>query len=207
MTNGATHSFDDYSRRAQCHAEAQAAYDDCRARGESEEICQAERYATFETCMEGLFGCGRSSAFAYHRCIALGGEEADCQAEGRAVFQACLRRGALLRRLSAHVRQEALEKMLLDASATSRLWSKVFADPKTAMIFARKMDEAFQEAKIEPEEGETFGCILTAGQQPGYISQLLPDAPSGGSRLFQIFAPKLMQSLLKADQKDRVPKT
>ena len=206
MPNGETHSFDDYGRRARCYAEAQAAYEDCRERGESEEICQAERHAMFETCMEGLIGCGRESAFAYYRCIALGGDELACQTERQAVFQSCLRHGALLRRLAAHVRQEALEKMLLDARATSGLWSKVFADPKVAMIFAKKLDEAFQEAGIAPEDGEVFGCILTAGQRPNYVSQLLPEAPSAGSRLFQILEPKLMKALLEADQKDCLPK-
>ena len=151
-------------------------------------------------------GCGAASEEAYDACIERGGGEAECRREARAAFRACLRIGQAARRLRAHALQETLEKMLAEAEASARLWEKVFADENTAMIFAGKIEEAFKEAGIELPEGQTYGCILTAGARPDYLSQLVPDAPEAGSRLFQLYEPTLMKAVMRTVEKDRVPK-
>jgi hypothetical protein len=206
MSNGDFHYDYDFGRMANCQAEAAQAYADCIARGGSEENCRAEERATFRTCMQGLIGCGRKWEWTYQYCKELGGSEEECQAQAYDVFAACLKLGDVARRLKAHARQETLEKMLADDRATARLWNQVFAKKDTAMIFAKKIAEAFKEAGIELEKGETFGCILTAAKVPKYVSQLVPDAPSSGPRLFQVLAPSLMEAVMDVVERDRIKK-
>ena len=205
MPNGLHHEHD-LGLLARCQGEGSSAYEKCIARGGDERTCRAEEQATVAVCLQGLVGCGRSSEWAYQYCKALDGSEAECRARADQAFEACLRLGDVKRRLGAHARQEALEKMLAEADSTARLWRQVFAKPETAMIFAKKIDEAFKEAGIKLDKEETFGCILTAGRRPEYVSQLLPEAPGAGSRLFQVYAPDVMGAVMKAVEKDRITK-
>ena len=205
MPNGVHHEHD-LTLLARCHDEGSAAYEKCIARGGDEATCRAEEQATVATCLQGLVGCGKSSEWAYQFCKALGGSEAECRARADEAFEACLRLGDVRRRLAAHARQETLEKMLAEADSTARLWRQIFAKRETAGIFAKKIQEAFKEAGIKLDKGETFGCIVTAGKRPEYVSQLLPEAPAAGSRLFQVYAPDVMKAVMDAVEKDRITK-
>ena len=206
MTNG-TSRAPDMTRWARCAGEGAAAYEDCIASGGDEATCRAEEQATVQTCLTGLIGCGRTKEWTYQYYRALGGySEEECRERADEAFEACLRLGDVRRRLAAHARQEALEKMLAEADSSARLWRRIFAKPETAMIFATKIEEAFKEAGIKLDKGETFGCILTAGKRPEYVSQLLPEAPAAGSRLFQVLAPDVMKAVMHAVHKDRIKK-
>jgi hypothetical protein len=158
---------------------------------------------------ETLIGCGGASQAAYDACIAAGRSEAVCRVEAREAFESCMRRSEWLRRLGLHGKQEALEKMLGEDEASARLWKQIFRDSRTAMIFSKHLAEAFREANIKLAEGETFGCVVFAGQRPEYVSSVVPEAEArgeGGVRLFQVLAPDLMEPVMAAVERDRFPK-
>ncbi len=155
--------------------------------------------------------CYQAGLRAYDRRAAEGGTEAECNAARRAAERDCnMMRELAERRLKAAARQEALEKMLAEAEESNRLWEQLFADTETAMIVSESIKKGLEDAGIKLGSDETFACLITVAKRPEYVSAILPPPlPPGetGSRLVQLLEPSLMEAVMDAVEKDRLPKS
>jgi len=77
------------------------------------------------------------------------------------------------------------------------------------MLFSKKIDEAFQGAKIELAEDETFACSICIVKRPEYVSDAMKLDPLGlgsvgGSRLNYVLEPAIMAPLVDAIERDKI---
>jgi len=86
---------------------------------------------------------------------------------------------------------------------------QILQEQSTAMLFSKKLDEAFQGAKIELAEDETFACSICVVKRPTYVSDAMKLDPLGlgrfgGSRLNYVMEPAIMAPLLDAIERDKI---
>ncbi len=87
--------------------------------------------------------------------------------------------------------------------------TKIFSEKSTAMLFSRKMQEAFREAGVALQEDETFACSVCVVKKPQYVSDALALDPLGlaadsGSRIHYILEPAIMAPALEAIERDKI---
>jgi len=86
---------------------------------------------------------------------------------------------------------------------------QILQEQSTAMLFSKKIDEAFQGAKIELAEDETFACSICIVKRPEYVSDAMKLDPLGlgsvgGSRLNYVLEPAIMAPLVDAIERDKI---
>jgi hypothetical protein len=152
-----------------------------------------------------LIGCGRAKEEARKKCLDAGGTEAECEEVAQRAWDNCMHLQDVLHRLGMQLRGVALKQLLVDEQRTTDLWSKIFDDPKKAMVFSKHLEKAFKDAGIELADDETFSCLVFAGKKPKYFSSIVPPASQTSDvRLFQVFEPKIMNAVLDAIEKDKI---
>ncbi|SIO55576.1 hypothetical protein SAMN05444722_3511 [Rhodovulum sp. ES.010] len=205
--------------RNPCRRARDRAYRDCIAEGRSEAGCRAAADREYLLCTvldvessldEARDPCERARRNAIQRCLDEGGSGADCQAAGHRARRACHAMRVLAeRRLHAAALQETLEPMLPpELEESARLWNDLFAKPGHAMTISQTIAQVLADAGIELREDETFTCLIAVARKPAYVSAVVPPPPPAGeaaSRLVQILEPRLMQAVLDAVEKDKVP--
>ena len=163
-----------------------------------------------ESILEQLFGtrligCGGAKQEAREQCLAAGRSETQCEEEAQRAWDNCMALKDALQRIAWQLRGVALKQTLVDEQRTQELWSKIFDDPKKAMVFSKHMAMAFKEAEIKLKDDETFSCLVFAGKKPKYLSSIVPPASgNSGVRLFQVFEPKIMKAVMSAVEKDKL---
>lgn len=159
-----------------------------------------------------LIGCGAEKEEARRKCLENGGTEEECEEVAQRAFDNCMAMQDVLHRIANILRGVALKQALLaDKQRTSTLWSQIFKDRKTAMVFSNHLAQAFKETKIRLEDDETFSCLVFVSKRPEYLSTIVPPASQNinsqsNARLFQILEPKIMDAVLNVVEKDRIPK-
>jgi hypothetical protein len=86
---------------------------------------------------------------------------------------------------------------------------EILEDRSTAMLFSKKLDEAFQRAKVELAEDETFACSICVVKKPEFVSDAMKLDPLGlsmigGSRVNYVMEPAIMAPLLGVVEQDRI---
>lgn len=88
--------------------------------------------------------------------------------------------------------------------------SKMLGSKKNAMIFSKKMDEAFRETGVVLADDETYACFVCVVKRPEYVSEALvlnPLQQDMGStpRINYVLEPAIMESVMNAIEGDRIP--
>lgn len=87
--------------------------------------------------------------------------------------------------------------------------AEILSNKQTAMLFSKKMGEAFREAGVNLQSDETFACSVCVVKRPKYVSDAVALDPLGlasdrGSRINYILEPTIMALALEAVERDTI---
>jgi hypothetical protein len=87
--------------------------------------------------------------------------------------------------------------------------SKIFANKENAMIFSKKLDEAFNKTGVKLAEDETYACFVCVVKKPQYVSEALALDPlcqtvEGAPRVNYIMEPTIMESVMSTLEQDTI---
>jgi hypothetical protein len=86
---------------------------------------------------------------------------------------------------------------------------EIFGNEKNAMVFSKKIQEAFVESGVKLQDGETFACLVCVVNKPEYVSEAVNLDPlyqriEGAPRLNYIMEPAVMQSTMNSIKQDLI---
>jgi hypothetical protein len=92
---------------------------------------------------------------------------------------------------------------------SSKIRSKIFEKKETAMVFSRKLDEAFNQTGIKLGDDETYVCCVCVVQKPHYVSEALATDPlgqniKGAPRANYILEPAVMEPVMNILEQDKI---
>ena len=92
---------------------------------------------------------------------------------------------------------------------SSEARSKIFATKETAMIFSKKLEEAFNKTGVTLDEDETYACFVCVVKKPQYVSEALALDPLGQKvggmpRVNYIMEPAIMESVMSTLEQDTI---
>lgn len=93
--------------------------------------------------------------------------------------------------------------------ASAKLREKILSNEKNAMIFSNKMAEAFKEASVELDDGQTYMCLVCAVEKPRFTSDAVALDPllvarQAGPRFNYIMEPTIMKSVMNHITRDEI---
>jgi len=87
--------------------------------------------------------------------------------------------------------------------------SRIFSTKATAMVFSKKLSEAFRDAGIDLGDDETFACSVCVVKKPRYVSDALVLDPldlggHGAPRINYVLEPTIMDAVLETIERDTI---
>jgi hypothetical protein len=92
---------------------------------------------------------------------------------------------------------------------SSEARSKIFANKENAMIFSKKLEEAFNKTGVKLADDETYACFVCVVKKPQYASEALALDPlgqkvEGAPRVNYIMEPAIMESVMSTIEQDTI---
>ena len=87
--------------------------------------------------------------------------------------------------------------------------SKILRNKRNAMIFSKKIEEAFGESGVKLADDETYACLVCVVKKPEYVSEALALNPlrlsiENTQRVNYILEPAIMESVMNTIEQDTI---
>ena len=92
---------------------------------------------------------------------------------------------------------------------SSEVRAEIFKNKETAMIFSKKLEEAFKKTSVKLADDETYACFVCVVKKPQYVADALELDPlnqkmAGASQINYIMEPAIMDRVMDTMEQNTI---